>query len=240
MYRIAVCDDEKIVREEVGKFIQEWNSEAEIRTFLCGEDLLEDYRFYDAVFLDIDMQGMNGIEVGKAIRRVDRDVKIVYLTAYRDYVAGAFGVHAFQYLLKPVNKEEIINVLEEIFRYRKKLNEKIILDFHTVDGIVCLPVESVYFFEYENRRIRIVTQKEEYYMVERIGNIAKRMKDFGFSMPHQSFSVNMLHVKNVKGQHIYLDNGMEIPLSQKKQKIWKQELTAWLSARLEKSLGGEK
>ncbi len=240
MYRIAVCDDEKIVREEVGKFIQEWNSEAEIRTFLCGEDLLEDYRFYDAVFLDIDMQGMNGIEVGKAIRCMDRDVKIVYLTAYRDYVAGAFGVHAFQYLLKPVNKEEIINVLEEIFRYRKKLNEKIILDFHTVDGIVCLPVESVYFFEYENRRIRIVTQKEEYYMVERIGNIAKRMKDFGFSMPHQSFSVNMLHVKNVKGQHIYLDNGMEIPLSQKKQKIWKQELTAWLSARLEKSLGGEK
>lgn len=240
MYRIAVCDDEKIVREEVGKFIQEWNSEAEIRTFLCGEDLLEDYRFYDAVFLDIDMQGMNGIEVGKAIRCMDRDVKIVYLTAYRDYVAGAFGVHAFQYLLKPVNKEEIINVLEEIFRYRKKLNEKIILDFHTVDGIVCLPVESVYFFEYENRRIRIVTQKEEYYMVERIGNIAKRMKDFGFSMPHQSFSVNMLHVKNVKGQHIYLDNEMEIPLSQKKQKIWKQELTAWLSARLEKSLGGEK
>ena len=240
MYRIAVCDDEKIVREEVGKFIQEWNSEAEIRTFLCGEDLLEDYRFYDAVFLDIDMQGMNGIEVGKAIRCMDRDVKIVYLTAYRDYVAGAFGVHAFQYLLKPVNKEEIINVLEEIFRYRKKLNEKIILDFHTVDGIVCLPVESVYFFEYENRRIRIVTQKEEYYMVERIGNIAKRMMDFGFSMPHQSFSVNMLHVKNVKGQHIYLDNGMEIPLSQKKQKIWKQELTAWLSARLEKSLGGEK
>ena len=74
-------------------------------------------------------------------------------------------------------------------------------------------------------------------MVERIGNVAKRMKDFGFSMPHQSFSINMLHVK---GQHIYLDNGMEIPLSQKKQKIWKQELTAWLSARLEKSLGGEK
>lgn len=240
MYRIAVCDDEKFAREEVEKLIREWNSEAEIRMFSCGENLLEDYRSYDAVFLDIDMQGINGIDVGKAIRRVDRDVKIVYLTAYRDYVAGAFGVHAFQYLLKPVNKKEMINVLEEIFWYTKKQDEKIILDFHTVDGIVCLPVESIYFFEYENRRIRIVAQEEEYYMVERIGNVAKRMKDFGFSMPHQSFAINMLHVKNVKGQHIYLDNGMEIPLSQKKQKIWKQELTAWLSARMEKRLGGEK
>lgn len=169
-------------------------------------------------FLDIDMQGMNGIETGKAIRSVDTDVKIVYLTAYRDYVAGAFGVHAFQYLLKPVNRQEIINVLEEIFRYMEASDKKIILDFRTVDGIVCLPVESIYFFEYENRRIRIVTDEDEYYMVERIGNVAKRMEDFGFSMPHQSFSVNMLHVKNVKGQHIYLDNGMEIPLSQKNRK----------------------
>ena len=82
-----------------------------------------------------------------------------------------------------------------------------------------------------------MTAEDEYYMVERIGNVAKRMEDFGLSMPHQSFSVNMLHVKNVKGQHIYLDNGMEIPLSQKKQKTWKQELTVWLSARLEHRRG---
>lgn len=233
MYRIAVCDDEKNVRDEIRNLILEWNSEVELKVFSSGEDLLENYLPYDAVFLDIDMQGMNGIETGKALRIIDREVKIVYVTAYRDYVTGAFGVHAFQYLLKPVNRREIINILEEIFRYMEISDKKIILDFHTVDGIVCLPVESIYFFEHENRKIRIVTDKEEYYMVERIGSVAKRMENFGFSMPHQSFSVNMLHVKNVKGQHIYLDNGMEIPLSQKKQKIWKQELTAWLSARLE-------
>lgn len=237
MYRIAVCDDEKNVRDEIRNLILEWNSEVELKVFSSGEDLLENYLPYDAVFLDIDMQGMNGIETGKALRLIDREVKIVYVTAYRDYVAGAFGVHAFQYLLKPVNRREIINILEEIFRYMEISDKKIILDFHTVDGIVCLSVDTIYFFEYENRKIRIVTDKEEYYMVERIGNVAKRMENFGFSMPHQSFSVNMLHVKNVKGQHIYLDNGMEIPLSQKKQKIWKQELTAWLSARLERRGG---
>lgn len=237
MYRIAVCDDDKNIREQVRKMILEWKSQVEVRVFSSGRELMENYQPYDAVFLDIDMQGMNGIETGKAIRSVDTDVKIVYLTAYWDYVAGAFGVHAFQYLLKPVNRQEIINVLEEIFRYMEASDKKIILDFRTVDGIVCLPVESIYFFEYENRRIRIVTDEDEYYMVERIGNVAKRMEDFGFSMPHQSFSVNMLHVKNVKGQHIYLDNGMEIPLSQKKQKTWKQELTVWLSARLEHRRG---
>ena len=63
------------------------------------------------------------------------------------------------------------------------------------------------------------------------------MEPFGFSMPHQSFVVNMFHVKNVRGQQILLDNGMEIPLSQKKLKTWKQELTVYLSQRLEGEVG---
>ena len=99
MYRIAVCDDEKNVRDKIRDLILEWNSEIEIKVFSSGEDLLENYLSYDAVFLDIDMQGMNGIDTGKSIRLIDRDVRIVYVTAYRDYVEGGFGVHAFQYLL---------------------------------------------------------------------------------------------------------------------------------------------
>lgn len=233
MYKIAVCDDEEAVSEQVKNLIAEWNPAVDVVCFSSGEALLENYQSYEAVFLDIDMAGMNGIETGKAIRRLDKDTKIVYLTAYRDYVSGAFGVHAFQYLLKPVNKKAIWNVLEEIFRYMKSAEKKIILDFHTVDGVLCLPVESIYFFEYENRKIRIVTDKEQYYMADKIGNVAKRMTEFGFSMPHQSFVVNMFHVKNVKNQQIFLDNGMEIPLSQKKQKTWKQELMGYLSQRLE-------
>lgn len=233
MYKIAVCDDEEALSAQVKDLITERNPSIDVLCFSSGEELLENYQSYEAVFLDIDMAGMNGIETGKAIRRLDKDTKIVYLTAYRDYVSGAFGVHAFQYLLKPVNKKAIWNVLEEIFRYTKSGEKKIILDFHTVDGALCLPVESIYFFEYENRKIRIVTDKEQYYMADKIGNVAKRMAEFGFSMSHQSFVVNMFHVKNVKNQQIFLDNGMEIPLSQKKQKIWKQELMGYLSKRLE-------
>ena len=233
MYKIAVCDDEEAVSAQVKELITEWNPSVDVVCFSSGEELLENYQSYESVFLDIDMAGMNGIETGKAIRKMDKDTKIVYLTAYRDYVSGAFGVHAFQYLLKPVNKKAIWNVLEEIFRYTKAAEKKIILDFHTVDGSLCLPVERIYFFEYENRKIRIVTDEEQYYMSDKIGNVAKRMAEFGFSMPHQSFVVNMFHVKNVKNQQIFLDNGMEIPLSQKKQKIWKQELMEYLSRRLE-------
>ncbi|MDO5336228.1 MAG: LytTR family DNA-binding domain-containing protein [Eubacteriales bacterium] len=234
MYTIAVCDDEKAVTERVKKLILEWNPQIQVACCLSGEELLENYHPCAAVFLDIDMKGVNGIEAGRQLRLIDRETKIVYLTAYRDYVAGAFEVHAFQYLLKPVNKKKLWNVLEEIFRYLSKPEKKTVLDFRTVNGLVCLDTEEIYYFEYISRRVRIVTDKEEYYMVDRISDVLERMKEFGFSMPHQSFVVNMAHVKNIRNQQIYLDNGEELPLSQKKQRAWKGELTNYLSERLER------
>lgn len=191
----------------VEAMIKDWDSSVQVDVFLSGEMLLMHYKPYDAVFLDIDMNGINGIETGKKIRQIDKEVKIIYLTSYRDYVSGAFMVHAFQYLLKPVSKTVMCNVLKEIFRYTQNPEKKIILDFKTADG--------------------------EYDSADKIGAVFKRMAAFGFSMPHQSFVINMLHVKSVRNQQIILDNNMCIPLSQKKQKAFKQELAKYLSGKLE-------
>lgn len=233
MYRAAVCDDDQNVREKVSRIIREWNPEIRVDCFESGESLAEAYVPYHAIFLDIDMKGMDGIETGKWIRERDKETKIVYLTAYQDYVSGAFGVHAFQYLLKPVKKAEICNVLDEIFSYLHVPEKRQVLDFQTVNGLLCVPVEEIYYFEYISRRVEIVTADGVYGMTEKIGRVAKRMESYGFSMPHQSFVVNMLHVRNVLSGRILLDNGMEIPLAQKRQKAWKQELITYLSGRME-------
>ncbi len=233
MYQIAVCDDEPDICDMVSKAIRAWDQNVKVECFPSGEALIASYGSFDAIFLDIDMKGMNGIETGKRIREVDCETKIIYLTSYRDYVAGAFEVHAFQYLLKPVSPMQLRQILDELFRYVKKADKMKILDFHTSEGLVCLDTAEIYYFEFINRKIKMVTHQGIYWMTGKISTIYSRTKVFGFSMPHKSFVVNFLHVKNVNGFDIYLDNGDKIPLSQKKQKEWKQELAIYLSERLE-------
>lgn len=237
MYTIAVCDDENLITAKLQQLIMEWNPTLQVTCFQSGEELIQTYHSFDVIFLDIDMLDMNGIETGRRIRQMDKEVKIIYLTAYRDYVAGAFEVHAFQYLLKPIKKKVLWDTLEELFRYIQIPEKKVVMDFHTVNGLICISIDQIYYFEYQNRRIKIIEDTKEHYMVDKISNVLERMQEFGFSMPHQSFVVNMLHVKNIKNQQIYLDNDMIVPIAQKKQKSWKQELTTYLSKRLEAQKG---
>ena len=85
---------------------------------------------------------------------LDKDVKIIYVTSYRDYVSGAFGVHAFQYLLKPLKEAAVCQVMEDLFLYLEKPKAEV-LDFQTSEGIVCLPTDEIFYFEYANRKIRL-------------------------------------------------------------------------------------
>lgn len=234
MYEIAICDDEPAICDMVSNVIREWGPDIKISCFYSGESLLASYESFDVIFLDIDMKGIDGIETGRQIRERDHETRIVYLTAYRDYVAGAFEVHAFQYLLKPISSARLKQILEELFRYVNRVDKQKLLDFHTDEGTVCVDAADICYFEYSNRKIRVVTLQKIYHMAGKISSIYTRTCSIGFSMPHKSFVVNFLHVKNVRNLDIFMDNGDRIPLSQKKQKEWKQELTNYLSERLER------
>lgn len=69
------------------------------------------------------MNGMNGLEAAKQLRERDKNVKIIYVTSYTDYVNYAFSVHAFAYLLKPVKMEDIHRQLDEAKTYYKDVRE---------------------------------------------------------------------------------------------------------------------
>lgn len=228
MINIAICDDDKNVINEIKNCIEEYKwGNCTISTYSCGEELLRDKKNFHVIFLDIDMTGIDGIETAKKIRSYDKSVRIIYVTNFTDYVNLAFQVHAFGYLNKPVNKEQILKQLNEAMEYSKE-NEEEKIEFITSEGIVRLSPKDIYFFEYLSRRVKIKTIDKVYTIKENITTIAESMYKYRFLMPHKSFTVNLLYVKSIKGYDIFMMDGTTIPLSQKKSVEFREQFNIFL------------
>ena len=92
---IAVVDDEKAIREHICGLVEEQQPESHIEAYATGGELLASGKRFDIVFLDIQMEGMNGIEAARSLREKQGDTVLVFVTGIRDYVFDAFDLYAF-------------------------------------------------------------------------------------------------------------------------------------------------
>jgi len=229
MLNIAICDDDLNIVRQMKKLIESYEKEkCSISTYSNGEELLQESKQFDVIFLDIDMSGIDGIETAKQIRNSDKNVKIIYVTNFTDYTNLAFSVHAFGYLNKPIKEEEIYMQLDEVIVYTKSKEDEVLIEFVTTDGIKRLTTKEIYYFEYLNRNVQMKTLSDTYILKEKITDVANFMNKYGFLMPHKSFTVNLFYVKSVKGYDIYMMDESIIPLSQKKSVEFKEQLNIFL------------
>ena len=87
---IAVVDDEKAIREHICGLVEEQQPESRIEAYATGGELLASGKRFDIVFLDIQMEGMNGIEAARGLRERREDTVLVFVTGIKDYVFDAF------------------------------------------------------------------------------------------------------------------------------------------------------
>lgn len=237
MTNIAICDNEIIIVNKTKKLLEEYGSyKINISTFTSGEDLINSSINFDIIFLDIDMEGLSGIDTAKKIRAYDKKVKIIYITNYTDYTYEAFGVHAFAYLTKPIKSNELYKQLDEALSYTVEENDEI-LEFITTEGVVRVKLNDIFYFEYQSRKIIMKTRDKSYTLNKKISEVVKEMEDYSFEIPHKSFCINLYNVKNVKGYDIYMMDGSILPLSQKKSSCFRDSLNIYLSNRMDKQRG---
>lgn len=120
-------DDEPLALINMEKKLKEFNSIEVVRSFTTVKDLLTAGPTLDfqVAFLDIEMPGMNGLEIAQLLKEWDKNIYIVFVTAYRDYAVQAFEIHSLDYLLKPISKarlETTINRIQELLHLENKLN----------------------------------------------------------------------------------------------------------------------
>lgn len=114
---IAICDDERkicqLLQNKIEKYYFSQDLPFNIYIYEDGNSLLEsNLNKIDVLFLDIDMPGKNGMEIAHELRNYNKDLLIVFLTAYSEYVFESFKVDTFRYLLKPLDDQELVEVLD--------------------------------------------------------------------------------------------------------------------------------
>lgn len=220
---VAVVDDEKIIREHLRSLIEKYRPDCRAEAFASGEELLAARKHFDIVFLDIQMEGVDGMEVAKRLRERSRDGRqeetvLIFVTGIREYALEAFDVAAFHYLLKPVEERKLSEVLERAVREAEKQKgcrqERLV--FKTRKRSVTLHPEQILYLENRGRKLVIHTSGAagdkliEIYAA--MGALEEQLGG-GFYRCHRGYLVNMAYIAEYDGDSITLSNGETVYLA---------------------------
>ena len=164
--------------------------------FFSGSDLLKSRIFFDIIFLDIELNGENGIDIGNKIKELFYYTLIIYVTHYDSFYSDAFSLHAFQYILKPFNKDNLCNVTEDAINYvkNKRVQNTICLDIN--NEVINLKLQEIFYFEFVDRKVKVVSEYNIIYLRVSLKYIFSKVKDYDFGIPHKAYIVNFNYIKN--------------------------------------------
>ncbi|WP_455684803.1 LytR/AlgR family response regulator transcription factor [Thomasclavelia sp.] len=240
MIKIAICEDEEIIRKQlvniVTSYFKKRKIDLKISVFSNGKELHKacEKDFFSCIFMDIDLGDSNGIKIIEQIRSINNyPISVIFVTGYTEYKSQALSLHTFDYIVKPFKNIQIEKVLNDLLLWIGKNYTKPIkkLTFKTMEGIVSLSIDEILYIEYVNRRIEIVTFTATYHMYGKMKAIYEYFKNDDYAIPHVSFIVNLREIKKYfKSKNlIEMTDGKQIPISQLKTKEFRNIYTKYLS-----------
>ena len=231
MLNIVFCDDNSqflillrnIVENECKKMIPKGEEINIGPAFGCGEKLIEYIKsnHVDVVLLDIDMPNMNGFEVAKFICKEYKDIKIIFMSAYDNFVYSAFEFYPFAYLRKSHIADELPKVLKRILEKMREPERQIKLI--TTEGIKLIDVNSITYVESKRNYYSVYSiQGKEYICRGTLAEFEKYIMKFDFFRTHAAFVVNLEHVEKILEKGYVSVQKKSLPIAQRRIKEFKK------------------
>lgn len=230
MLNIAICDDDirflEMIAVEVKNILKKLKVKASICTFTNGTKLIsaiEQYNpYYDIVFLDIDMPIIDGKEVARKLRVIDKRFKLIFITSFEQEVLNTLQYDISDFLPKNLIHERLFSIVNRVVAI--VIEDSPQLQIFKVDisydrrAMIKVPLHDIIFFESVNRKIYLHTKRQTYLLHGlKFADLITRYSRFGFLDTHRTCLVNIQYIFSIDELEVYLENGTVLPLSRRKR-----------------------
>ena len=237
--KIAVCDDNpkhiNAIENSLFEIGKAENIKVECDAYQSGEELTRVYQSstaaYDVIFLDMEMDGLNGIDTANLIRERDEYVIIVFVTSHTEYMKDSFKCSPFRFLVKPVHIDELKEVFSDILKKLSK--KKKVLSFTENKALIRIYCEDIIYCESLDHWVYIHTTHGTHKICKSLSDLYGSLDDTLLFRVHSSFIVNFHYVKAIRNNFIELyHSDKDIPISRSYKKSVLFEYTNYIERNL--------
>jgi DNA-binding LytR/AlgR family response regulator len=235
---ILAVDDERPALDDLARMLRRVTGVGEVECAINGSEALRSLnaRSFDAVFIDVRMPDLDGIELARVLRRFDRPPPFVFVSAYESGAVDAFEVQALDYLMKPVSRAGLERAVARVLAALENGNGRQPADSDAsppdeeddvvaVDGprgrTRLLARNSVLYLQAQGDYVRIVSDDGRYLLRGRISEIAEAWEPHGFARIHRSYIANLRRAVEVRPRlngtaTLVLAGDTELPIARRK------------------------
>lgn len=220
MIKIAIIEDEVNMLQVIKKYLEQIikdKFDMEIITFMDAETFLNQTnngQNIDILLCDIELPGINGIELGNAIKNSAPNLYLIYLTSHAQFAMQSYQLDAYQYVMKEEIQSRLPLILNKL--YMKILSEqkkfRVLVNNNEKNVIYYKNVISV-TKEKGAKYVLYKTFDGEYRERITMDELVKQLNSFEFIVVERGYIVNMRHIAKLKGKTIWLDNGDQVIIS---------------------------
>lgn len=231
MIHIAIVEDNPEVREQligyVHRYERQYGKMFELTAFADGDEIVSDYRaVYDIILLDIQMRRMDGMAAAEAIRKVDRDVILIFITNMAQFAIRGYAVDALDYVLKPVPYFAFSRQLQKAVE-RLRRRQKTFLTVPVEGGLRRVDVATLYYLESEGHYVRLYTEDGELLTAGSLKAYGEKLANKPFVRCNSGYLVNLAQVLGVQQNTVQV-GPYTLQISRPKKKAFLEALTDYI------------
>ena len=231
---IGICDDEskwhKAISDSCSRYLDNKGIQYEIYSYIKGESIIQEKeKNIDVLFLDVEMDSMNGLAVMKEVEKMPNIHNIIFVSSHPEAVWDSFGYKTRGFITKPFLDEDVSEKLDGI--YSKKINDSL-LEFSDYNGVIYIRKSDIVLLKSDSNYTIIITEDKEKIVTCNLKECEKKLNGLPFLRIHRSYIVNLDYIKNMTSSVASLKNGEDLTIGRSYRNQVKRDYQDYLRREL--------